>query len=86
MTLVEKRAKLKSLLNKWQSLLEAGETDLAHKELLSDRDFLVYVTITYPAMIPYLKGFHLPIEMWQRGRTEEGYKEDLSGNASVLSA
>ena len=36
---------------------------LSHKELLSDRGFLVYFTRMYPAMIPYLKGFHLTIEM-----------------------
>ena len=54
--------------------MSAGETELAHKELLSDCGFLVYVTRTYPEMVPYLKGFHLTIEMWRGGRDEEGYK------------
>ncbi len=57
---------------------------LSHKELLSDRGFLVFVTRTYPAMIPYLKGFHLTIEMWRGGRDSEGWKllpgDDLSIN------
>ena len=82
LTSEDKWGKLKALLQKWWDLLSAGETELAHKELLSDRGFLVYVTRTYPAMVPYLKGFHLTIEMWRGGRDEEGYKlkdiDDLS--------
>ena len=45
-----------------------------HKELLADPGFLVYVTRTYAAMIPYLKGFHLTVEMWRGGRDAEGWK------------
>ncbi len=47
---------------------------LPHKELLLDQGFLVYVTQTYPAMVPYLKGFHLTIEMWRGGQDVEGWK------------
>ena len=28
----------------------------------------------YPAMKPYLKGFHLSLEMWRGGRDAEGWK------------
>ena len=52
--------------------------------VLSDRGFLVYVTRTYPAMVPYLKGFHLTIEMWHGGRDPEGWKL-RPGYASALS-
>ena len=52
--------------------------------MLSDRGFLVYVTRTYPAMVPYLKGFHLTIEMWRGGRDPEGWKL-RPGDASALS-
>ena len=86
MTSEEKWRKLKALLKKWSDLLEAGETELAHKELLSDQGFLVYVTRTYPTMVPYLKGFHLTIEMWRGGRTEEGYKLMNDDELSVISA
>ena len=51
-----------------------GATGRDHKELLSDRGFLVYVTRTYPSIIPYLKGFHLTIKMWRGGRDLEGWK------------
>ena len=63
---------------KWWGRLRDGRAEkniqLVHKELFSDRGFLVYVTRTYPAMIPYLKGFHLTIEMWRGGRDLEGWK------------
>ena len=46
---------------------------------------MVYGTKPYPAMIPYLKGFHLSLEMWRGGRDEEGWKvaprsEDAPGD------
>ena len=70
---------MKAILAKWWALLDThgGEPPkeeplLSHKELQSDRGFLVYVTRTYPAMVPYLKGFHLTIKMWRGGRDAEG--------------
>ncbi len=56
---------------------------LPHKELLVDRGFFVYVTRTYPAMVPYLKGFHLTIEMWRGGRDAEGWKLPASYEDSL---
>lgn len=74
LTSTEKWIKLKGILKKWLEKLEKGEEELDHKELLSDRGFLVYVTRTYPAMVPYLKGFHLTIENWRGNRDSEGWK------------
>ena len=78
LTSVEKWLKLKVILAKWWDRLRDGRSEkriqLDHKELLSDWGFLVYVTRTYPAMVPYLKGFHLAIEMWRGGRDLEGWK------------
>ncbi len=51
---------------------EGDQLQLSHKELLSDRGFLVYVTRMYPVMVPYLNGFHLTIEMWRGGQDAEG--------------
>jgi hypothetical protein len=63
LTSAEKCTKLKTILKKWWDQLtprtEGDQLKLSHKELLSDRGFLVYVTRTYPAMVPSLKGFHL---------------------------
>lgn len=54
LTSEEKWRKLKDILNKWLVVLERGDTELDHSELMSDRGFLVYVTRAYPAMIPYM--------------------------------
>ena len=84
----DKWAKLKGILVKWKKVLVSSDPQLSHKELLSDRGFLVYITRTYPAMTPYLKGFHLTIEMWRGGRDAEGWKlkkesEDCSDLQSI---
>jgi hypothetical protein len=70
----EKWRKTKGIVSKWLQVLEQGGWKLDHKELLSDRGFLVYVTRAYPPMIPYLKGFHLTAEMWRGNRDEDGWK------------
>ncbi len=88
LTSVEKWAKMRAILNKWWVLLLAEKKPkLTHKELLLDQGFLVYVTRTYPTMVPYLKGFHLTIEMWRGGQDAEGWKQksthDKNNNASI---
>jgi hypothetical protein len=47
---------------------------LNHKELEKKRGFLIYVTRTFPAMVPYLKGIHQTLEMWRPNRDEDGWK------------
>jgi hypothetical protein len=34
-------------------------------------------------MVPYLKGFHLAIEMWRGGRNSEGWKLKTSNTSSL---
>jgi len=51
----EKWNKLKAILTKWMERVQAGDTKLSHKELISDRGFLVYVTQAFPSMVPYLR-------------------------------
>jgi hypothetical protein len=36
------------------------------------RVILLYVTRTYPCMVPYLIGFHLTIDRWRSKRDEKG--------------
>ncbi len=73
LTSVEKWAKMKAILEKWwKQLAGADGPKLSHKELLLDRGFLVYVTRTYPAMVLYLKGFHLTIEMCKVDEMQRG--------------
>ncbi len=49
-------------------------TKLLHKELLFDWGFLVYMTRTYAAMVPNLKGFYLTIKIWHGGWDTDGWK------------
>jgi len=74
----EKWKRFKAIIDKWKKQVDEGANKLNHKELLSDRGFLVYVTMTYATMIPYLKGIHLTLEMWRGGRDAEGYKLDTN--------
>ncbi len=83
MTSKEKWAKMRGILEKWRAALLTLTPTFSHKELLSNQGFLVYVTRTYPAMVPYLKGFHLTIEMWRGGCDFEGWKLKAS-NVSYL--
>ena len=86
LTSEEKWDKLKGILKKWLTRLQAGDTNLLHKELLSDRGFLVYVTRNYPPLVPYLKGFNLTIEMWRGNRDAEGWKLNETDDSSLVSA
>jgi len=74
LTSEEKWNRMKNILSTWRKRLENGMKMLPHSELLSHRGFLVYVTRTYPPMVPYLKGFHLAAEMWRGGRDAEGWR------------
>jgi len=81
----EKWLKMRAILEKWEAALAVGDPKLVHKELLADRAFL-YVMRTYPALVPYLKGFHLTIKMWWGGRDVDGWKLKTGDNASNCSA
>ena len=70
-------------MDKWLNELDRGAKNLSHKELLSDRGFLVYVTRAHPAMIPYVMGFHLTAEMWRGDRDEEGWKLPVTERARL---
>ncbi len=74
LTSEEKWKRFKDIIIKWNDRLEQGHEELDHKELLSDRGFCVHLCNSYPAMKPYLKGFHLTIEMWRGNRDAEGWK------------
>ena len=74
LTTEEKWKRYKDIIEKWLERLERGDQELDHKELQSDRGFCVHVCNNYPAMKPFLKGFHLSLEMWRGNRDEEGWK------------
>jgi hypothetical protein len=70
----EKWEKAKAILKKTQEEISECAGWIERKGLESSRGFLLYVTRTYPTMVPYLKGFHLTLDGWRKGRDAEGWK------------
>jgi hypothetical protein len=60
MTSQEEWDKTKSILQ-WMAQELRNSPHLPHKTLENRRGFLVYVSNTYPSMIPYLKSLHSPL-------------------------
>ena len=84
LTSQEKWDGLKAICRFWLRILESGETTLEFKKLRSDRGFMVYATRPYPAMQPYLKGFHImSLETWRGRRVEEGWKVLAKEEANI---
>ena len=73
----KKWAKTKALLETMRTELES-QGDFCHKDLESTRGFLVYVSRTYPGMVPYLKGIHLTLDTWRGNRGDDGWKLTLA--------
>ena len=67
LTSQEKWDRMKGIFKKWHTIIAAGETELDHKSLQSDRGFLVHCTQAYPGLVPYMKGVHLSLETWREG-------------------
>jgi hypothetical protein len=53
---------------------EAPKGHMRHKTAESYRGFLVYVSRTYRAMVPYLKGIHLSLDFWREKRDADGWR------------
>ncbi|KAL7570492.1 hypothetical protein ACA910_004273 [Epithemia clementina (nom. ined.)] len=56
-------------LKLWSDQAEANRKDLEQI-----RGLLVYVSLTYTTMTPYLKGIHLSLESWRIDRDEERWR------------
>ena len=57
-------------LRKWAE----SDQKINRKELERVRGFLVYVSLTFDTMVPYLKGIHHTLESWRDDRDEEGWR------------
>ena len=69
----ERWDKTKRVLQWIQSNLDTNPDGIPFKTLESYRGFLVYVSRTYPASVPYLKGIHLTLDSWRNRRDEDGW-------------
>jgi hypothetical protein len=69
----EKWEKIKMQVRQILEQVEAGQP-IERKFLESVRGSLVYLHRTYPALTPYVKGFHLSIDAWRPDRDAEGWR------------
>ncbi len=69
----EKWDKTKSQIQQTLDLVEANEP-LSRKLMESIRGSLVYLQRTYPAITPFVKGYHLTIDSWRPNRDAEGWR------------
>jgi hypothetical protein len=70
----EKWDKSKAMIAKTMEEISATDGWLVQKDSERRRGFLLYVTQTFPAFVPYMKGFHLTIDGWRRNRSDEGWR------------
>ena len=70
----EKWGKTKRWIVDWVLDNIDKEVGINHKELTHCCGFLIYVSRTYYAFKPYLRGLHKTIDSWRPGRDEEGWK------------
>jgi hypothetical protein len=74
----EKWVKAQGYIRQMYNILKESQGIYDYKTLEQQRGFLVYVSRTYPVMVPYLKGIHLTLDSWRPNRDQEGWK--LQGN------
>jgi len=55
-----------------------------HKTLERHCGFLVYISQTYPAMVPYLNGIHLMLDSWRPWHRHDGWKINTHDVAAAL--
>lgn len=73
LTSQQKWDKAKRIIKEMLERVQEG-SPLSLKALLKERGFLVHLSMTYPLMVPYLKGLHLTVDSWREGRDEEGWR------------
>jgi hypothetical protein len=75
----DKWIKAKALLEEGQDMLDEDSTSMSKLRLEQIQGFLIYVTRTYPCMVPYyLIGFHMTIDSWRPNQREDGWRFSMS--------
>ena len=70
----DKWDRAKTILQWVESELDSPDGKIEFKRLESERGFLIYALRGYPALKPYLKGFHATLDSWRSGRDTFGWK------------
>jgi hypothetical protein len=68
----EKWLKVKGQLKQTLQWIDSG-APINRNNLESIRGSLVYLHRTYPAITPYVKGYHLTIDSWRWNKDSEGW-------------
>jgi len=71
---MDRWAKAKSMVRWLYDLVGPAPQPIPFKQLESHRGYLVYLSRTYPALVPYLKGIHLTLDSWRPHRDPSGWK------------
>ena len=68
-----------------KSLLKSVSLDeeIDHSFLEKGRGFMVYFCRTYTSLTPFLKGIHLTLDGWRKGRDAEGWKDNSISNTQI---
>ncbi len=69
---VDQWLKAKAMIHWLYDLVLPQPQPIPHKQLESNRGYLVYLSRTYPALVPYLKGIHLTVDSWRPNRDPSG--------------
>jgi hypothetical protein len=80
---VDKWKKLKELLG-WLWTHYLDNEGINHKLLEQKRGFLVHMVQTYPALNPYLKGFHGTLDSWRKIEMKMGFVCSITGKSQGL--
>jgi hypothetical protein len=70
----DKWIKAKAMLVEIDEMLESNPDALPRKRLEQIQGFFIYVTRTYPCMVPYLIGLHMTIDSWRPNRKADGWR------------
>ena len=71
--------KAKAIIKHWQNEVCVERSRLVNAaQMERDIAFLVHLSRTFPTMFPYLKGFYLLLNSWQKGRNDEGWKYSMA--------
>ena len=72
----KKWERAKTIINRWFDALSMSDElpMLDNKEIVSDIGFLIHLSMSYPNIKPFLRGFYITLNSWREGRDKEGWK------------
>ena len=71
----KKWKKAQNIIQKWRNNTRTSlEYEINLKELERDVGFLVHISMAFPSMKPFLRGFYLTLNSWRKDRSSEGCK------------